>query len=209
MAYKLKGGQRFGRLTVIERFGTNNHKEATWLCLCDCGKTTVVSASYLVHGHTKSCGCLVSERTVEANRTHGETGTKLYRAYTNMMTRCYNPNYKYFHAYGGRGISVCDEWRGNGGYERFSTWAKQNGYDPMLTLDRADVNGNYTPQNCRWATMKQQQNNRTNNATYEYNGEVKTMAEWAETLGVSYGRLQAMLWKKKLPMSEAVKRIVG
>ena len=209
MAYHFEKGQRFGRLTVIGRSGTNNHGEATWLYLCDCGNETIVSASYLVHGHTKSCGCLAVERAREANITHGETNSKLYRAYTNMMTRCYNPNYKYYHAYGARGISVCEEWRGDGGYEKFSAWAKQNGYDAMLTLDRVDVDGDYSPANCRWATMKQQQNNRTNNARYEYNGEVKTMAEWAETLGVKYSRLQTLLWRKKLPMAEAVKRIVG
>lgn len=209
MAHKLYPGQKFNRLTVVEKSHTNAHKEVVWECLCDCGKTTFVTAHNLVSGHTRSCGCLAIERAKEANTTHGETGNKLYRAYSNMMTRCYNPKYKFYRAYGGRGISVCEEWRGEHGYENFSAWAKQNGYDRSLTLDRINVDGEYSPQNCRWATMKQQQNNRTNNATYEYNGEVKTMAEWAETLGVSYGRLQAMLWKKKLPMSEAVSRIVG
>lgn len=126
-----------------------------------------------------------------------------------MMTRCYNSNYKYFYAYGGRGISVCDEWQGRDGYMRFSEWAKNSGYADNLTLDRIDVNGNYCPSNCRWATMKQQQNNRTNNARFTFNGETKTLAEWAETLGVKYGRLQAMINRSRLTMPEAVKRIRG
>lgn len=208
MAYHLQTGQRFGRLTVVSKDHTNSHGEVVWKCQCDCGNTTYTTGHYLTHGHTQSCGCLVSDRAREVNLTHGETHSKLYRAYTNMMTRCYNPKYKYFHAYGGRGIAVCDEWKGEGGYENFSKWAKANGFSPELTFDRADVNGDYSPSNCRWATMKQQQNNRTNNLRIEYNGEVKTLSEWADHLGVNYAKLQRML-HRNVPIAEAVKKLCG
>lgn len=208
MAYKLDG-KRFSRLTVIERDHTNGRGEIVWKCQCDCGNITYVTSNYLVSGHTKSCGCLVAEKTREANTTHGLSHTKLTRTYANMITRCYNPKYKYYSSYGGRGISVCSEWTGIDGIVNFIQWSLANGYKDDLTLDRIDVNGNYSPNNCRWATMKQQQNNRTNNTRYEYNGEVKTMSEWADALGVKYTRLQHLLWRKKLSMNEAVKAIRG
>lgn len=209
MYHRLKQGDKFNRLTVIERSHSNKRGEVVWKCQCDCGKITYVPSYALVHGDTKSCGCLVLDRIREVCVKHGYTKTKLQYAHSNMMTRCYNPKYKYFHAYGGRGIKVCNEWQGEDGTTNFISWALANGYDESLTLDRIDVDGDYSPSNCRWVTMKQQQNNRTNNARYEYNGEVKTMAEWAESLGVKYERLQYLLWKKKMSMNEAVKIING
>lgn len=191
-------GKKFGRLLVLERASSNAHGEVTWLCQCDCGNLKIVNSYALVHGHAKSCGCYCVERTRQANLKHGETHTRLYRAYTNMMTRCFNSNYKYFNSYGGRGITVCDEWLGENGIINFLNWAKANGYSDNLTLDRIDVNGNYSPQNCRWATMKIQQNNRTNNARYEYKGQIKTLSEWADYLNVTYGRLQRLLQKRTL-----------
>lgn len=208
MQYKLSG-QRFGRLTAIEKEYTNSHGEVVWKCQCDCGNIAHVTAHYLVSGHTKSCGCLVADRTREANVKHGLTHSKLFYAHTNMMTRCYNPKYKYYYAYGGRGITVCDEWQGENGVKNFAEWAINNGYDPALTLDRIDVNGNYSPENCRWATMKQQQNNRTNNARFEYNGKVKTLAEWADELGVKYSRLQKMLYCNGGSIEKAVEKLCG
>lgn len=208
MAYKLDG-KRFSRLTVIEKDHTNKHGEIVWKCKCDCGNISYVTSNYLVSGHTKSCGCLATEKAKEANTTHGLSHTKLTRTYANMITRCYNPNYKYYSSYGGRGISVCSEWSGNDGITNFIKWALSNGYKDNLTLDRINVDGNYSPNNCRWATMKQQQNNRTNNTVFEYNGEKKTLSEWSDCLGVKYSKLQYWLVRKKVPISEAVKAICG
>lgn len=206
MKYNLLG-QRFGKLTVIELSGANAHKERTWKCRCDCGKETFVNTYALVHGHTRSCGCLVFEISKEINKTHGQSNSKLAYAYTNMLTRCYNKNYKYYANYSGRGITVCDEWLGKYGRIRFFEWAKSNGFSPELTLDRIDVNGNYCPNNCRWATMKVQQNNRTNNSRYEYNGEVKTLAEWADYFGIKYATLQAMI--KRHGFQQSIERILS
>lgn len=207
MSYNLTAGQRFNRLTVIEYSYSNDHGERVWKCKCDCGNISFATSHNLVSGHTKSCGCYVVEQTTAANTTHGKSRSRIYRAYSNMITRCYNHNYKCYASYGGRGIRVCDEWRLNA--KSFIDWAIANGYREDLTLDRIDVNGDYCPENCRWATMKEQQNNRTNNAIYQYNGESKTLAEWADALGIKYNRLQMSIKRNGGDLEKAVRKIVG
>ena len=182
-------GGRYGRLTVIEEAG-RIRKEALWRCKCDCGNEVCVSGYYLRSGHTKSCGCLIPERTKEANITHGLYGTRIHRIYTNMKTRCYNPNYYLFNRYGGHGITICDEWLRANGLANFHKWSIENGYSEKLSIDRIDNKKGYSPDNCRWVTMSDQQNNRTNNRVFIVNGKAKTMAKWAEELGVSYCTLQ-------------------
>lgn len=109
--------------------------------------------------------------------------TRLGSIYHNMKTRCYNPNYDKYQYYGGKGIAVCDEWLSS--YDVFEKWAIENGYDDTLTLDRIDVNGSYCPENCRWVTRKGQANNRTSNRLITYNGETKTIQQWADITGIS------------------------
>ena len=146
-------GQRYGKLTALQFEGRNRHGKACWLCRCDCGKQKVVLLGSLMSGRTKSCGCLNVGNTV-----HGMHDKRLYRTYHNMKRRCYSPgshNYKY---YGGRGITICDEWKNS--FPAFCEWAIESGYSDDLTIDRIDVDGNYEPSNCRWVHASIQSGNR-------------------------------------------------
>lgn len=122
---------------------------------------------------------------------HGASGTRLYSIYTGMLKRCRQPSTNGYERYGGRGISVCDEWKGEHGFERFREWAVSHGYADNLTLDRIDTNGNYEADNCRWSTIEEQCNNRRNNIWLEYNGERHTMSQWARILNVPVATIKA------------------
>ena len=185
-------GKKFGRLTVLKQSGTK-HKECVWECMCDCGNKTNVISSNLRKGHTKSCGCLNTERTKQANTKHGLYGTKIHSTYYNMKNRCYNPNYYLYKHYGGKGITVCDEWLGENGLSNFYNWSLKNGYADDKSIDRIDNEKGYCPENCRWTTMKQQQNNRTNNRIITVNGNSHTMKEWSEITGIGYGTIQSRI----------------
>ena len=153
-------GHRFGRLTVTEFAGQSTDKQALWKCVCDCGVTTYSSSGNLRHGRMKSCGCLRKEKGIQQAQSltkHGQYNTRLYRIWNTMKNRCQNPNVHNYFRYGGRGITVCPDWQE---FIRFHDWAIQNGYRDDLTLDRIDNFGGYSPTNCRWVTMKEQQNNK-------------------------------------------------
>lgn len=182
-------GQRFGRLVVISQAEDNKHRQPRWLCQCDCGNKTIVMGGSLKSGLTQSCGCLQRERSVGRHRTHGECGTRLYRIWHDIKQRCQNENYKQYSDYGGRGIRVCDEWQDS--FEVFRDWALANGYEESLTIDRIDNDGNYEPENCRWATTKEQARNRRNSVLLEIGGVTKTLAEWAEVFHISYSTFTA------------------
>lgn len=158
-------GESFGRLTVIERCGSiDGH--AAWLCKCICGNTTVVNGKWLRAGRTTSCGCYHKEMLSKRSKTHGMTNTRLYRIWHDMKNRCFYEKDKHFKDYGGRGITVCAEWKNS--FEKFSEWAIKNGYSDTLTIDRINNDGNYEPQNCRWATRKQQCENRAKKGSRNY-----------------------------------------
>lgn len=156
MTLKL-AGQRFGRLVALEVVGKNRNECRMWSCVCDCGAQVTVAGSDLNRRRSQSCGCLARDRAAETQRTHGRTNTSLYWAWKSMKARCYNPNWAAFHHYGGRGITVCDEWR-----DSFEAFAQDVGErpSPRHSLDRINVNGNYEPGNVRWATWSQQIANR-------------------------------------------------
>lgn len=180
-------GQKFGRLKVLQFIEIRKH-HSYWLCKCNCGNITEVSNSSLRSGKVKSCGCLrketAKENVIKSQTTHHLTNTRIYNIWRSMKKRCYLKSYKAYKDYGGRGIRVCDEWRND--FMSFYNWAVANGYKENLTLDRIDVNGNYEPNNCRWVDWKTQQNNRRDNIHIQYNGENKSVYEWANTFDIKY-----------------------
>lgn len=193
-------GKRYGRLTVI----SYSHKEKNkgyagfkhyYNCLCDCGNMCLGERRNL--GKQKnSCGCIHKEQLIKRNKTNcslnGESVVyrKIYNVWTKMKIRCYNKDSKDYKHYGGRGITICDEWLN---WDNFKNWALENGYSDNLTIDRIDNNGNYEPNNCRWATYKTQANNKRNNKMLTYNNKTQTLAQWCEELNLDYHRTKARL----------------
>lgn len=179
-------GRKFGKLTVVKYLG-RRHNSSFWHCICDCGNEVDCYYSNLVFGHSTSCGCMRSEYAKLSRNCHGESTTRLYKEWARMKTRCHNPNAKGYHNYGGRGITVCEEWSS---FWPFRTWAYEHGYSDSLTLDRIDVNGNYCPENCRWITREEQAKNKRTNVLIELNGEKKTIADWSRVTGLSRAVIQ-------------------
>jgi hypothetical protein len=179
------GGQRFGRLTLVKELGPNAHGSIVWRCHCDCGNDTMVTASNLRSGNTISRGCFHKERQHEAPLRHGMKGTRVYNAWINMRQRCTNPARKEWENYGGRGISVCDDWMVS-----FDAFLQDMG-EPQegMTLDRFDVNGDYEPGNCRWASYQAQGRNTRDNRMVTYQSRTQSLADWADELGIAYWTL--------------------
>lgn len=153
-------GQRFGRLVAVSQNGRDQHGQVVWLCRCDCGAIVSCLSANLRYGRTLSCGCLRRDNGVLhaiSLTKHGQHDTRLYRIWNTMKNRCQNKNTKNYFRYGGRGIVVCEEWQQ---FIPFYEWAISHGYDEHLTLDRIDNYLGYSPENCRWVTMKEQQNNK-------------------------------------------------
>ena len=200
-------GQRFGRLTVIERaedyVRPNGHSLVQWHCICDCGNEQISAGYSLTHGRCTSCGCARTERLVKMNTTHGDSNSVLFRRYEHMKERCNNPTCKSYKHYGGRGIKVCDEWMKS--FEAFRDWSLANGFQENLTIDRIDVNGNYEPNNCRWADTEIQCNNRRNNLYIRLIGETKTLKQWCDIYDLNYKTAHAKYRYKNYSFEDILK----
>jgi hypothetical protein len=176
-------GQKFGRLTAIS-IARKEDKIIYWKFLCDCGSEQIIASFPVRKGLTKSCGCIQIER----NTIHGMTGTRIHTIWNGMRERCKNKKANNYHNYGGRGIKVCDRWLD------FSNFYEDMGNPPDgMSLDRKDNNGNYEPLNCRWATRKEQNNNTSVNRFLEFNGDRKTLSQWADTTGIRLGTIWSRL----------------
>lgn len=201
-------GMRFGKLVVTEPVGKTKTGGILWLCKCDCGNEVTVQSSYLKNGHTKSCGCLRVDWCKENSTRHGLEHTRIYRIWKDMILRCYDKRHASYQRYGGQGISICDEWKDD--VQVFYNWATENGYRDGLTIDRKNNDGNYCPENCRWATMKAQANNRRSNVLITYNGKTKNMQQWASDAGIPYQvlwqRISKLGWSADRALTEPVNR---
>lgn len=197
--------KQFGYLTVIRQEGTDGHYHKTYLCRCVCGNERYLTKNKLIKG-TPSCGCMRYTTSASKRKTHGMSKTRIYHTWQDMKSRCYRKNNKDYGLYGGRGISVCDEWKNS--FQIFHEWAIANGYSEESTIDRIDSNGNYEPSNCRWVSQKQQCNNISRNHLLTFEGVTRTMAEWAEIKGIPYTTLRARIntlhWDVEKALMEGV-----
>lgn len=184
-------GQKFGRLTVLEKSQTKRK----WICRCDCGNILEAYGYDIKSGHTKSCGCYRREKLKDLYTTHNHSQCrngkphKLYQVWHSMTQRCCNSNSAPYDRYGGRGIRVCQRWLK---YENFLEDMGKD-WEEGLTIERIDNDGNYEPSNCKWVTQKQQTRNTSRNKYITYKGETKSLGEWVEILGQPYNRIYKRL----------------
>lgn len=191
--------KQYGDLTVVklhhkEQIYRNNIKNGFlyyYLCKCSCGNEKIVLRNLLLNNEIKHCGCKKSENISNSIKKHGMFGTRIYNTWAHMKQRCYNPKNASYNHYGKKGIKVCEEWQT---FEPFYNWSMANGYSDNLSIDRIDVNGNYEPSNCRWATIDQQNNNKSNTKFYTINNKTQSVSQWAKEYNISktivYGRLR-------------------
>lgn len=183
LAERLPIGSEHGRFTVtghpVFRTAKDGKKKRWWIDVrCRCGNERLVLCQNLLSGASESCGCLKSEQLAKRLTTHGGSRSMIYRLWHAMLTRCYSPGHKKYRYYGGRGIVVCEEWRGD--FATFRDWAVANGYRPGLEIDRKENDGPYSPGNCQFVTHAQQQRNRSDSRPMKAFGETKLLIEWKE-----------------------------
>ena len=192
-------GQTFCRLLVLGLNGRTQQGKTTWSCICSCGSTVIVIGSKLLTGHTRSCGCLVSETTRKNRMSHGKSESRTYAAWCNMKQRCLNRSNNHYRYYGGRGIQICERWKNS-----FESFLADMGQRPIgLTLDRINNDGNYEPGNCRWTDTFTQARNTRKNRIITMNGHTKTLSQWAEETGLNGGLISRRL-KRGWPVELAL-----
>ena len=186
--HDISGGV-FGRWTALNYAGNGKY-----LCRCKCGTERLVRADALKSGESLSCGCLSAELASKRFEKYPAHEKKLRHTYLSMLDRCDNPKAPNYRRYGGRGIAVCDEWRGESGFEKFCSWSWSNGFNletPSrdMTIDRIDNDGGYSPNNCRWVSCRENNNNRSVTLFYTIDGISKPLADWARVLNIPYATL--------------------
>lgn len=200
--FKDLSGCTYIYLYVDHYIGEDSHKDKYYFCKCKCGRDYICRAGWLQCGSSKSCGCYNREfqrnRITEYNKIekvkHNGHGTRLYNAWVAMRQRCFNPNHAAFSYYGGRGITVCEEWNNlDNGFEKFKEWSLNNGYNDKLSIDRIDNDWNYCPDNCRWVSMKVQSNNNSNNRLIQIDRWVFPISIWSEILKINKGTIENRL----------------
>lgn len=186
---KIEKGMRSHRLVALQKGEPSNSGHPRWICLCDCGQTTLVRQSHFAAGTVKTCGCLVSENSRAKSTKHGGYGSPEYQSWRAMKSRCLSPSHRQYASYGGRGIAICPQWLD------FANFREDMGERPKgTTLDRKNNALGYSPDNCRWATPSEQSNNRgESNTRITFEGLTMTVAEWCKLLGVPYERVIARL----------------
>ena len=192
-------GKRFGRL-VVKEFGYIKNKASYWLCKCDCGNEKFVSRSGLTSGDIFSCGCYRNEHKSEFGFKHGYSNTKLYSIWSSMIQRTTNPKHDRYCAYGGRGITVFDEWKTA---INFIEWALNNGYEEGLSIERIDVNGNYEPNNCKFIERNAQYENKQNSDLITYQGKTQSLSKWSRELGINRETLRYRINVAKWDLDKA------
>lgn len=199
-------GERNDRLVVASYFGTDKNGKRLWVCKCDCGNEVIRKTEYLHRkGRKKSCGCYkVTNKTI-----HNMSRTRINRIYRKMKSRCYNKNNYRYKNYGGRGITVCDEWLGKNGFSKFAKWSFENGYSDVLTIDRINNDGNYEPSNCRWVDNYVQANNKSTNRLLSYKGKVQNVKQWSEETGLPYGVIYSRINKLGWSVEKALETEVA
>lgn len=197
--YQELNGKKFNRWTVLD--GSSSDKI---LCKCECGTIRSVRKYAIINGHSLSCGCLQKENAAKSciSRTrHGKHKHPIYVCWTHMKERCFTKTCKSYKNYGGRGISVCEEWLD---FETFYRWAKSNGWQKGLSIERKDNDGNYCPENCTWIPKNQQTKNTRKNVKIEIDGKVLNLSEWARRFGISLGAIYYRVNHKGWPIEKAI-----
>jgi hypothetical protein len=198
-------GKIFGKLTVLEFVGRpqrGSSGDSLWRCRCECGQESTARGYNLKTGKSKSCGCTIAPALLKANTTHGKYHTPERRVWTGMKTRCVNSNEKAWKHYGGRGITVCERWLGEDGFANFLTDVGPRP-SPQHSIERDNVNGNYEPSNCRWATKKEQMRNRRDTLRIFRHGELITLKSACELEGVNYYSARCRLRKGQNPLERS------
>ncbi len=198
-------GKQIGEVKVLSEAG-RRYKRIQWLCLCNCGKKFIADGANLRTGHYKSCGCKQIENLIKAKTKHGMCGTRFYKIWYGILNRCNNPNTPKYRSYGNRGIRC--EWSSFEEFKRdmFDTYQTHVGQfgEKNTTIERKNNDGNYSMENCRWATLHEQSRNKQDSLLYTFNGETLILRDWAKRYGIGYHTLYGRIKTYKIPFPEAL-----